>query len=712
MATTPGARRATTTAPSRRAAAAAALPLDRPPPTVRTVGSSLSDPVALHRARRAVEAYEVVVQTGDRRCAGTMAAVDVVLVGATGREIVVSIPAVDTTPGAAPHDGSRESLPRASTRAFRVATLLGGSLGRVERVRVARAPLPSVQDLHDDAGWFLDRVTVTALAPTTEELGAEGVSASDCDWLTTDNGGALAVSPADGRPLGAGGARAGAGARAGGGPAGPAGPGPGPAAGAPAADEPERLVRTRLGESVVFPCQAWFGSDAEGVAGGVLERHLLPAVQGREPDDIPLARPLVVRASGLAIPHPDKVSAGGRGANRALVYLTGDGKGRPSATQPLRAWPGPAAAAAPATAAPAAPSAASPPSPPSSLVVKSPPSPPREDPSPSRLSGGPPEGGLRAPLKGKSARGGEGHGGEDAYFWLETDDSLGLGVSDGVYSWRQRGIDSGVLARSLMAEGRRAVERGLDDPLLVLGNAWYRTYHAGVQGSATATYLLLDKRTGLLKSCLLGDSPYVVLSPVRGRAPGESRAAAGGGGRGGRGGGGSGGGSADPGAAAASESPPAYFEHYRSPEQDHQFGYPYQLGHHDSSDRPEDALSRRQRLRPGDVIVLGSDGLFDNVSGDEMCRIVTREQERAELIALTTELRGGRGGGGGVGGRREGEPVVGPAEVARALVAAAHERSLDREACTPYSTAASAEFDMVFSGGKKDDITAVVVVLG
>ena len=47
-----------------------------------------------------------------------------------------------------------------------------------------------------------------------------------------------------------------------------------------------------------------------------------------------------------------------------------------------------------------------------------------------------------------------------------------------------------------------------------------------------------------------------------------------------------------------------------------------------------------------------------------------------------------------------------------AVVSAAYAASMDKRRTTPYSLAATENFDMVYSGGKKDDITAVVVNVG
>eukprot|EP00882_Tetradesmus_deserticola_P021596 GHRQ01023378.1.p1 GENE.GHRQ01023378.1~~GHRQ01023378.1.p1 ORF type:complete len:312 (+),score=125.34 GHRQ01023378.1:366-1301(+) len=45
---------------------------------------------------------------------------------------------------------------------------------------------------------------------------------------------------------------------------------------------------------------------------------------------------------------------------------------------------------------------------------------------------------------------GFGYGGEDAYFYATGQGVFGMGVADGVYMWKEQGIDSGSLARTLM----------------------------------------------------------------------------------------------------------------------------------------------------------------------------------------------------------------------------------------------------------------------
>jgi protein phosphatase PTC7 len=78
------------------------------------------------------------------------------------------------------------------------------------------------------------------------------------------------------------------------------------------------------------------------------------------------------------------------------------------------------------------------------------------------------------------------------------------------------------------------------------------------------------------------------------------------------------------------------------------------------------------QVAPGDVVVLGSDGLWDNLSDEEILEEVRQGlavRERASALA-------------------------------HRLAAAAFGRSLDRGSQTPYSLGASEAFDMVYSGAR------------
>jgi protein phosphatase PTC7 len=242
---------------------------------------------------------------------------------------------------------------------------------------------------------------------------------------------------------------------------------------------------------------------------------------------------------------------------------------------------------------------------------------------------------------------------------------VALGVADGVHAWREKGIDAGLFSRALCAAAASAhttgggvAGGGRGVPLRLLQSAFQRVRAEGVQGSATLCMVVVDTTTGRLSSANVGDSGYLLMSPARGAA------------------GGSGGGGGNPGSAAWQPGG----VRYRSPHQEHEFGRPYQLGHHGASDAPEDAMLHEARLAHGDVLVLGTDGLWDNLHDSEI----------AAAVAAAVRAR------------------APPSAVAAAVVQLAHERSVGRGS-TPYSVAATEAFDLVFSGGKRDDIAVLVV---
>lgn len=119
---------------------------------------------------------------------------------------------------------------------------------------------------------------------------------------------------------------------------------------------------------------------------------------------------------------------------------------------------------------------------------------------------------------------------------------------------------------------------------------------------------------------------------------------------------------------------------YRTSQQEHEFGWPYALGHHEYASKPADAMMKSLHVVPGDTIVMGSDGLFDNV-------FVTQIVEQVSLS------------------RQEGK---GPQALVQKLTEMAHISSLETHEETPYSRGYSEAFDLAMSGGKPDDITVLV----
>ena len=118
---------------------------------------------------------------------------------------------------------------------------------------------------------------------------------------------------------------------------------------------------------------------------------------------------------------------------------------------------------------------------------------------------------------------------------------------------------------------------------------------------------------------------------------------------------------------------------FQSPVQQHGFNFTYQLESGSGADLPSSGQVFLIPVAPGDVIIAGTDGLFDNLYNNEVTAVVVHAV-RAGL-----------------------EPQV----TAQKIAALARQRALDKNRQTPFSTAAQ-EAGFRYYGGKLDDITVVV----
>jgi protein phosphatase PTC7 len=207
----------------------------------------------------------------------------------------------------------------------------------------------------------------------------------------------------------------------------------------------------------------------------------------------------------------------------------------------------------------------------------------------------------------KAAKGGRG---DDA--WLMT--AHALAVADGVGGWADMGVDPGNYARRLMAETER-IERaaaaaasasassgeggGVDvDPQAALYHAWRATR---VQGSSTAVMVTATHR-GTLRVCNMGDSGAVLLRqerpPVTDHAPAPLR---------------------------AEEAAKLWRVLTSTTPQTHEFNFPKQLAATRASDSLASAqLGELTGAGPGDVVLLASDGLFDNLHDAQLTSLLGR----------------------------------------------------------------------------------------
>lgn len=279
-------------------------------------------------------------------------------------------------------------------------------------------------------------------------------------------------------------------------------------------------------------------------------------------------------------------------------------------------------------------------------------------------------------------------GGEDAYF--VTRDTLG--VFDGVGGWATLGIDPGLYSRRLAELARAGLEaRGNLNVASVLEEA---VHGNAAVGSCTACVVALHRARA-------GEQPGVADGGSGGAAPVEGSARAGGravlrclnlG---------------DSGAMLIRRGAVVY----RTSEQQHYFNCPYQLGT-ESSDTVRDACMESVPVRDGDWVVLGTDGLFDNVYDEEIVACVQEWAAAATTTTKTTmvdddddDAAGGDDDDdddGGAAAARDG-----CTELAQRVAKLAVRHALDENRLSPFArNARAAGYD--FFGGKMDDVTVIV----
>ena len=259
--------------------------------------------------------------------------------------------------------------------------------------------------------------------------------------------------------------------------------------------------------------------------------------------------------------------------------------------------------------------------------------------------------------------------GEDSFAIAENNEQVVVGMADGVGSWRQKGIDPSRFSRSLMRHleatvmgesenggifGRWALTNNSSSPLntpiaageLMKQAFWrlVRGYQHGKEqpfGSSTAVVISLNKADGALDTANLGDSGFLLIRD------GDII--------------------------------------LRSEAQQHRFNAPYQLmlsPDGNISDTCRMAALRSTIVQAGDVLLVATDGLWDNLFEDEIMKLLQRYS-----------------------GDHYAEPHI----VARHIVQDARRASEDPRRESPFCIEAR-KHGMDRLGGKMDDITVVVAV--
>jgi len=187
--------------------------------------------------------------------------------------------------------------------------------------------------------------------------------------------------------------------------------------------------------------------------------------------------------------------------------------------------------------------------------------------------------------------------GEDAYFILDQPNFSALGIADGVGGWTFLGYDPSLFAWDLMNCCKEcATTNTWPDPQDILVGGYNKVVEKNEieAGSSTACIITLDKTTGTVYSSNIGDSGFIVIR--------DGKVA------------------------------------YQTHELQHYFNAPYQLSVLPDEmkndpinimDSPNDAIIDQCTVEKGDVIVLGTDGLWDNIFNEE---IITKLASSIEKI--------------------------------------------------------------------------------
>ncbi|CAN6469727.1 unnamed protein product [Victoria cruziana] len=230
-------------------------------------------------------------------------------------------------------------------------------------------------------------------------------------------------------------------------------------------------------------------------------------------------------------------------------------------------------------------------------------------------------------------------GGEDAFFVGSYSGGV-LAIADGVSGWAERDINPALFPQELMVNISTLLEnKEVDnDPKLLIQKAHAATLS---RGSATLIIAMLEKN-GILKIANVGDCGLKIIRK---------------------------------GKVIFSTTP-----------QEHYFDCPFQLSSEIGGQTCEDAVVSHVEVMEGDTIVMGSDGLFDNVFDHEIVSITSTHKDAPDA--------------------------------ARALASLANMHSVDVEFDSPYSMEARNQgFDVSIwqkllgrklTGGKLDDITVIV----
>lgn len=299
---------------------------------------------------------------------------------------------------------------------------------------------------------------------------------------------------------------------------------------------------------------------------------------------------------------------------------------------------------------------------------------------------------------------------EDAHFVVKanladekdntiTRDFTYFGVADGVGSWREYGVDPRLFSHKLMQEcenilveacnrssqgqsGRKF--RRVIAPAEIIAKAYERVKAENVIGSCTACVALFDSVRHQLHFSNLGDSGIIVLRHIDSDVAGSLKRDR---------------------HIPRTQRKSDLRVNFISQQQLKSFNHPYQLGwvgeevknEESSFKSAKDSCTTSIHIRRGDIVIMATDGLFDNVDIDDIAAIALEWEQKYGFIRggdISARERRWKMGNSLTLLSAEGAPCL-----AEELCKKARANSLDASVDSPFAILAK-ENDIMWSGGQ------------
>jgi len=230
-----------------------------------------------------------------------------------------------------------------------------------------------------------------------------------------------------------------------------------------------------------------------------------------------------------------------------------------------------------------------------------------------------------------------------------------LSVADGVGGWNEYGIDPSLYSKNLcdnIFEYYKSFKSLSLKEIFI--KACENIKHRGSSTCTIATIITKDNKN-YIQGLNIGDSGYLILRPY------------------------------------IKESKIEIEVIYKSEEQTHGFNFPYQVG--EGGDNPSSAEVKDHEIQKDDIIILASDGLWDNLYVEQIVFILKKYYE-IEMKELNNEKI-----------EKKSEVFIyKPKNLSEIITNTAENVSLDSNYKSPFSVRSKG----VYLGGKHDDITVIV----